>query len=116
MRISVFSTVLMTVLLSSEELTQAVNLRSMAGAELTFERGESGEQDGKMLSQTGAEFLGALMGGGGGGGGSAPSGGCAQNTPAINIIDNARIMMLPGSVPGNMGGMMAQKDATEELA
>ena len=31
----------------------------------------------------------------------------AQNTPAINIIDNARIMMLPGSVPAN-GSMMAQ--------
>ncbi len=30
----------------------------------------------------------------------------AQNTPAINIIDNARIMMLPGSVPAN-GSMMA---------
>ena len=34
----------------------------------------------------------------------------AQNTPAINIIDNARIMMLPGSVPGmGCGGVMAQR-------
>ena len=33
----------------------------------------------------------------------------AQNTPAINIIDNARIMMLPGSVPGmGCGCTMAQ--------
>ena len=33
----------------------------------------------------------------------------AQNTPAINIIDNARIMMLPGSVPGmGCGCSMAQ--------
>ena len=30
----------------------------------------------------------------------------AQNTPAINIIDNARIMMLPGSVPSS-GSLMA---------
>ena len=63
-------------------------------------------------AQTDAEFLGkvmgALTGGGGGGGGSGGgSSGCAQNTPAINIIDNARIMMLPGSVPG---AMMAQSD------
>ena len=56
-------------------------------------------------------MLGALAGamgggGGGGGGGDKPAGGCAQNTPAINIIDNARIMMLPGSVPNMpMGGM-----------
>ena len=31
---------------------------------------------------------------------SVQLGQAAQNTPAINIIDNARIMMLPGSVPG----------------
>ena len=64
--------------------------------------------------------MGALGGGGGGGGGgAAPAGPCAQNTPAINIIDNARIMMLPGNVGG---GMMAQKfsekssDLSEVLA
>ena len=72
--------------------------------------------DGSLLSstsavtaaQTGSEFMGAvagaLGGGGGGGGGDSGGGGCTQNTPSINIIDNARIMMLPGSVPG----MMAQ--------
>ena len=55
-------------------------------------------------------MLGALagaMGGGGAGGGGSGGGGCSQNTPAINIIDNARIMMLPGSVPG----MMAQSES-----
>ena len=36
----------------------------------------------------------------------------AQNTPAINIIDNARIMMLPGSVPAN-GSMMAQQKSED---
>ena len=50
---------------------------------------------------------GALGGGGGGGGGDSGGGGCTQNTPSINIIDNARIMMLPGSVPG----MMAQSES-----
>ena len=55
--------------------------------------------------------LGALGGGGGaGGGGASGGGGCSQNTPAINIIDNARIMMLPGSVPG----MMAQSHSERE--
>ena len=42
----------------------------------------------------------------------------AQNTPAINIIDNARIMMLPGSVPGmGCGCSMAQlfSEKSEEL-
>ena len=53
---------------------------------------------------------GALGGGGGGGGGDSGGGGCTQNTPSINIIDNARIMMLPGSVPG----MMAQSSSESE--
>ena len=42
----------------------------------------------------------------------------AQNTPAINIIDNARIMMLPGSVPGmGCGCSMAQllSEKSDEL-
>ena len=52
-------------------------------------------------------LAGAMGGGGAGGGGSSGGGGCSQNTPAINIIDNARIMMLPGSVPS----MMAQSES-----
>ena len=63
------------------------------------------------LAQSGAEseMLGALTGGGGGGGGSGGGAGCAQNTPAINIIDNARIMMMPGNIPSG-GCCMAETD------
>ena len=67
------------------------------------------------VAQTNTEMLGALagaMGGGAGGGGGGDSGGCSQNTPAINIIDNARIMMLPGSVPGMMA--QSKSEATDE--
>ena len=53
----------------------------------------------------------APPGGGGGGGGSSGGGGTSQNTPSINIIDNARIMMLPGSVP--MGGAMMAQESSE---
>ena len=62
-------------------------------------------------------MLGALagaMGGGGAGGGGSGGGGCSQNTPAINIIDNARIMMLPGSVPGMMA--QSESEASNERA
>ena len=45
--------------------------------------------------------------GGGAAPAAAPAAGVSQNTPSINIIDNARIMMLPGSVPG----MMAQSES-----
>ena len=56
------------------------------------------------VAQTDSEMLGALAGamGGGAPAGGGDSGGVSQNTPSINIIDNARIMMLPGSVPGMM--------------
>ena len=67
-------------------------------------------------AQTDSEMLGALAGaaGGGGGGGDSGGGGTAQNTPSINIIDNARIMMLPGSIPQMGGmGMMAQSGVEE---
>ena len=47
----------------------------------------------------------------GGGGGGSGGGGTSQNTPSINIIDNARIMMLPGSVP--MGGAMMAQESSE---
>ena len=72
------------------------------------------ETDVQLLTQTGTEIVGAVMGalgGGGGGGGGGPSGGCAQNTPAINIIDNARIMMMPGNIP--MGGSIMAQDGAE---
>ena len=37
---------------------------------------------------------------------------CAQNTPSINIIDNARIMMMPGNIPkGGATATMAQTGA-----
>ena len=52
------------------------------------------------------------MGGGGGGEGGGASGGCTQNTPSINIIDNARIMMMPGNIPGG-GSWMAQSSSEE---
>ena len=68
-----------------------------------------------MVAQTDSEMLGALMGAAGGGAPAAGGGGgTSQNTPSINIIDNARIMMLPGSVPG----MMAQADSekSEEVS
>ena len=52
------------------------------------------------------------MGGGGGGEGGGGSGGCTQNTPSINIIDNARIMMMPGNIPGG-GSWMAQSSSEE---
>ena len=66
-----------------------------------------------LTAQVEAQFLGGLLGGGGssGGGSGGGSGSAAQNTPSINIIDNARIMMLPGAVPGM--GMMSQENAEE---
>ena len=65
-----------------------------------------------LTAQVEAQFLGGLLGGGSSGGGSGGgSGSAAQNTPSINIIDNARIMMLPGAVPGM--GMMSQENAEE---
>ena len=70
----------------------------------------------RQFAQTDSEMLGALAGAAGGappGGGDG--GGTAQNTPSINIIDNARIMMLPGSVPqmGQMPAMMSQTAAED---
>ena len=73
----------------------------------------------RLSLESESQMLGALagaMGGGAAGGGGGDSGGTAQNAPSINIIDNARIMMMPGCVPGmgQMGGMMAQSDAQSE--
>ena len=66
-------------------------------------------EDQEIFAQADSEMLDKLMGGGGGGGGG-PSGGCAQNTPSINIIDNARIMMMPGNIPAG-GSFMAQENS-----
>ena len=104
MKITIFC---ITAAAMASTLCHGINLS--AHAEHSTPRTDDNDQ-GEMLAQASTEMLGALMGGGGGGGGGGPSGGCAQNTPAINIIDNARIMMMPGNIPAG-GSFMAQADS-----
>ena len=101
MRISVYGLGCLAAVLLSTQSTQAVHL-------------SQADHDFEELVQTFTESTmipGAPAPPGGGGGGGSGGGGTSQNTPSINIIDNARIMMLPGSVP--MGGAMMAQESSE---